>query len=522
MNLNSIPEQSKWFIRTTRGETRGPFTGQQIAELIATEKITVSTPISRTAGGPFRTLTEFPELATPTSPPPIAPTNDSITKHLPRNIVFLIACAFTSLFGLSILITVLTSSKSDSKTSHASPDRPHSHSDRDVNDFTSQENVRLKEDLQDSNSSVGSHTPPALETKESNPSPPSTFEDVVAKTEKSVCRIQAEGIGGGSGFLIDIDKVMTNKHVVDCMLGDEIEVSFPNNPSISSGKLPAKVVYEDRKLDVAILKIPSVSAPPLSIGSDTTGRIRRGLDVVAIGSPGVQIVTGQTIENAVSRGLLSSETIIDGIVYYQASIAINPGNSGGPILDLNGDVVGMVTLKDTSVEGMAFAVPCFSLREIAKTFNIQFNPLDKMSLERLEQEHDARVITNRITELLVYDLVRLSEIVGNTIEGITDFNLEANTALSAARDLDWQKDHSGYVALESITVSSIKKIAAAKQLNENVRLKIAELWGLSRELHGYVISPRGSVNSLKNKITEIQDKAVRLRSELNTLLDFGQ
>jgi hypothetical protein len=53
-------------------------------------------------------------------------------------------------------------------------------------------------------------------------------------------------------------------------------------------------------------------------------------------------------------------------------------------------------------------------------------------------------------------------------------------------------------------------------------LKIAELWGLSRELHGYVTSPRGSLNSLKNKLTEIQDKPIRLRSELNTLLDFRQ
>lgn len=526
MNPHSSSEQAKWFIRTNLGEIRGPFTALQIAELVATRQIAASTPVSRTTTGPFRTLAEFTELSSPTSPPPLAPTNTTETKRLPLHFLSILAFALTSLLGLGVLLTVFNWSSSDSQTSMPVPSTPappvsHSLLVGDENSPKTQYNERQEEDPQDRNASVESNNLLAVETPEPEARSPLNFEDVVAQAEKSVCRIQATGIGGGSGFLIDTDVIMTNRHVVDCMLVDEIEVSFPNNPSISNSKLSAKIIYEAPKLDVAILRVPSVSAPSLAIGDYVAGRVRRGLDVVAIGNPGVQIVTGQTIENAVSRGLLSSETTIDGIKYYQASIAVNPGNSGGPILNLSGDVVGMVTLKDTSVEGMAFAVPCYSLREIVETLAAK-GAADGIYLERINQEHDARVTVNRTTELLVYDTTRLGEIVGNIYEGITDFNLEVNSAFKVARELDLQKDHSGYNALESITVSSIKKIATSKLLNENTRLKIAELRGLSRELHQYAISPRGSVNSLKHKLTEIEGKAVRIRNELNILLDFGQ
>lgn len=513
MNPHSMPDQPKWFIRTNLGETRGPFTAFQIADLLSNRMIAVSTLISKSAAGPFKILTEYPEFALPTSPPPLLVENQTKSHPISLNSLRLIVSASTVALVLSFLLITYSFSNSRSRTT--SPTQ-------------SEQETSLRppnHDLQSKNSPdqhINDKTDSAQFSEPTHPSSPSlTFEEVISRTEKSVCRIQSTTGGGGSGFLIDTDKVMTNRHVVDGMLVDEIEVSFPNNTSLANRKLSAIVLYEDPKLDVAILKIPTISTPPLTFSDDVAGRVRRGMDIVSIGSPGVQIVTGQTIENAVSRGLLSSETIIDGVEYYQASIAINPGNSGGPILDLNGTVVGMVTLKDISVEGMAFAVPVYSLRDIYDTLRVQNIAPTEIALERLNQEHDARVIINRTTELLVYDLIRLGELVGNISEGITDFNLEVDTAFAAARELDWRKDHRGYATLESITGSSIKRISTSKHLSENTRLKIGELWGLSREVHGYVVSPRGSVNTLKNKLIEIEDKALRLRSELNTLFDFG-
>ena len=524
MNSHSISDQSKWFIRTNLGETRGPFTALQITELLANRKITVGTYISKTAAGPFKILTEFPEFSSPIGPPPLLLVNESKANYLQGKSLVVIACALTSILGLGMLLLAFPWSTPRAETKNPSPPNSltQSRSDAEANSQNSRNNEGQSSDSQNSVASVGSNSSSSAKKPESPSKSLPTFEEVVSQTEKSVCLIQATSGSSGSGFLIDADKIMTNRHVIDGMMIDEIEILFPNNASLASRKLSAKVLYEDPKLDVAILKIPSVSTPPLTLGDDDTGRVRRGMDVVAIGSPGVQIVSGRTIENAVSRGLLSSETIIDGIKYYQASIALNPGNSGGPILDMSGTVVGMVTLKDTSVEGMAFAVPCYSLREIFQSLNVRSKDLEGINLERLNQEHDARVIVNRTTDLLVYDIERLGEMTENIFEGITEFNLEVDSAFAVAREIDWRKDHRGYASLESITTASIKKISASKHLNASVRLKIAELWGLSRELHGYVTSPRGSLNSLKNKLTEIQDKAIRLRSELNALLDFRQ
>ena len=74
-----------------------------------------------------------------------------------------------------------------------------------------------------------------------------------------------------------------------------------------------------------------------------------------IGNPGLgdEVV----LENAISRGVMSSKTVIEGMNYHQLNISINPGNSGGPVFDSRGRVIGVATLKSNKTEAMGFSIP---------------------------------------------------------------------------------------------------------------------------------------------------------------------
>ena len=112
------------------------------------------------------------------------------------------------------------------------------------------------------------------------------------------------------------------------------------------------MLHEDTKRDLAFLKVAS-SLPPIDVAPSYA--FLKGEDITVIGNPGLgdEIV----LENAISRGVMSSRATLDGMPYLQINMAINPGNSGGPVFDSSGRVIGVATLKSTRAEAMAFSIP---------------------------------------------------------------------------------------------------------------------------------------------------------------------
>jgi len=168
-------------------------------------------------------------------------------------------------------------------------------------------------------------------------------------------------IGTGSGFVYKKDDkvgyVMTNNHVIDG--ADEVEIVLSNNETVK-----AKILGGETYSDIAVLSIPSDKVlSVVEVGNNE--EMRLGDTVFTIGAP-----MGLEYSGTVTKGILSGkdrlvEVSFSGSTsdYYmeviQTDAAINPGNSGGPLLNVNGDVIGINSLKlvEDKVEGMGFSIP---------------------------------------------------------------------------------------------------------------------------------------------------------------------
>ena len=166
----------------------------------------------------------------------------------------------------------------------------------------------------------------------------------------------------GSGWVYDSSgRIVTNEHVVDG--ASSISVRFWNGKTYS-----ATVVGTDKSTDLAVIKVnaPSSELHPLSVGN--SGDLQVGDGVVAIGSPfGLEETVTSGIVSALHRAIEAPNnfTINDSI---QTDAAINHGNSGGPLLNSQGQVVGVnaqIRSDSGGNEGVGFAIPSNTVRSIA-------------------------------------------------------------------------------------------------------------------------------------------------------------
>jgi serine protease Do len=151
----------------------------------------------------------------------------------------------------------------------------------------------------------------------------------------------------GSGFIIDRDGyIVTNNHVIEG--ADEIKVSLADDKEFD-----AEIVGRDPNTDLALIKIKGASdLVPLKLGD--SDKLAVGSWVVAIGSP-------FGLQQTVTAGIVSAKGRVIGSGPYddfiQTDASINPGNSGGPLLNMNGEVVGINTAIVAQGQGIGFAIP---------------------------------------------------------------------------------------------------------------------------------------------------------------------
>lgn len=158
--------------------------------------------------------------------------------------------------------------------------------------------------------------------------------------------------GTGSGFIVDKNGyIITNNHVVEN--ADKIVVKLHNDET----EYKAKVIGVDKETDLAVIKItPSKPLTPLNVGNSDAVQV--GDWAIAIGSPfGLEATVTAGIVSAKGRDFAGAQPFQK---FIQTDAAINPGNSGGPLLNSNGEVIGvntMIATRSGGYEGIGFALP---------------------------------------------------------------------------------------------------------------------------------------------------------------------
>ena len=179
---------------------------------------------------------------------------------------------------------------------------------------------------------------------------------------------RASASAEGSGIIMTEDGyILTNNHVISSDESSYYEVAEANSITVylynDETGYPAQVIGTDEQTDLAVIKIDKTGLTPATIGD--SDQVQVGEFSMAIGNPlGMQSSVTSGIISAVNRQI----TDTDGKTYtlIQTDAAINSGNSGGALVNSNGEVIGVNTLKlnGTGIEGMGFAIPINSTKTI--------------------------------------------------------------------------------------------------------------------------------------------------------------
>ncbi len=180
----------------------------------------------------------------------------------------------------------------------------------------------------------------------------------------------------GSGFIVDPKGyIITNNHVVDG--ADEIYVKLSTDPDTTDRGRKARVIGVDKATDLAVIKIDTDKPlPTVKLGNSDNAQV--GEWAIAIGSP-------FALSQTVTAGIISAKnrTIEPGAAgqfqhFIQTDAAINPGNSGGPLVNMNGEVIGVNTAiytQSSGYQGIGFAMPA---NTVAQVYNDLISPRHKV------------------------------------------------------------------------------------------------------------------------------------------------
>lgn len=241
--------------------------------------------------------------------------------------------------------------------------------------------------------------------------------------------------GTGSGIIIDANGyILTNSHVVGDGNAKEISVLFENGD-----KKTGSVLWYDSALDLAIVKVEATGLPVADLGD--SDKLEVGEIAIAIGNP-----LGLEFQRSVTSGIISGlhrtikvdeNNVIEDLIQTDASI--NPGNSGGPLLNANGEVVGINTAKIQSAEGLGFSIPINAVKTIINqvikegTFKTVFIGITGVDVEIYERQlgidlnADEGVIIIEVSPNSPASSAGL--ISGDIIEKIDDQNIESMNQL---------------------------------------------------------------------------------------------
>nr|WP_231715807.1 Do family serine endopeptidase [Desulfosarcina widdelii] len=238
----------------------------------------------------------------------------------------------------------------------------------------------------------------------------------------------------GSGVIIDgeLGFVLTNNHVIEKATSISVTLN-------DKREFEAAIVGMDPDSDLAVLKIKSDGTLP-SIQMGNSDDIMIGESVIAIGNPfGFSHTVTTGVISAVNRSLKSADRIYHEFIQTDASI--NPGNSGGPLLNIDGELIGINTAIYAEAQGIGFAIPINRAKRIVSDLihygsvvqawiGLTVQPIDASLSAYLNLENNQAVIVSRVTPGSPAEEAGLKEsdvihsIDDTTISNISDYRLK--------------------------------------------------------------------------------------------------
>ena len=265
---------------------------------------------------------------------------------------------------------------------------------------------------------------------------------------------QTESASSGSGFIYTADGyIVTNQHVI--ANASSINVTLYNGDTY-----PATLVGSDSDYDVAVLKIDAKDLPAVTLGNSTDVNV--GDNVMAIGNPLGELTFSMSsgIVSCVNRAINVEGTPFNMI---QVAASINPGNSGGPLMNLYGEVVGIVSAKyssyaDTTVEGLGFAIPINDVQSIISDIMENGSVTDKaymaITAGTMTQQMAAQYKINATEGVFVYSVEdggagdKAGLKLGDVITKLNDTQITSMEDLSAAKK--------GFKAGDTVTLTVLR------------------------------------------------------------------
>ncbi|KAM3611302.1 uncharacterized protein V6R79_016224 [Siganus canaliculatus] len=253
-------------------------------------------------------------------------------------------------------------------------------------------------------------------------------------------------VSSGSGFIVSEDGwILTNAHVLTNKQRITVELK-------SGSKYDATVKDLDQKSDIALIKIqPDTSLTALHLGRSSD--LRPGEFVVAVGSP-------FSLQNTVTTGIISTaqryglelgfkDSDMD---YIQTDAIINYGNSGGPLVNLDGDVIGINTLKVTA--GISFAIPADRIRQfLAESYSRQ------LTGNKTQKKKYIGVRMLQLSPTLIRDLKERAREFPNVTSGVYVYEVIPGTAAFSAGMID----HDVIIGINGRPVHTMQEVSEAVQ-----------------------------------------------------------